>query len=1754
MKRIQKRFLVCILLALSLICCIFAACGSNVKLEFVSEGQKIESVEVKKGESYTEFPTPEAREGYRFEGWYESETFEGSPVTSVTPEKNTKYYAKWTQLYEITFDLGGGSLSDAGKLWLKAGENVYDAVQGLTPTKAHAEFGEWTVSGETLTAAQTMQEGGVTLTAKWKIEYSVSLKLQSLDDPAVYEDASEPLIRYAYPGDINPEDVEYEGFRVAADNDDKWTVGADYNNNKFELKMDRRSYQIRFESNYPEELGLTDASTSLDYPYGKEIALPDDLIAIRGYVLAGWTASDGTYYSTHYIASRTFNGEHAETPDTVTVTGRMTLEADWQKGYSDIFGGGDYIYIDEENKVAYLDRGDVFFEGEYLPASNEFYFYYDEDGDRTAVNGKTYSNGTFAYQNSRTTTTAHVYDLQNGPSDDEYFILSAEGYNDITYSYKDQGSTVSNTVGTYTINEDGYVVAIFTSGFYNGQTLTIRLLDYTDEDGVSRRAAQIRNEEEYQLVLQRRLISDGTIVASGSPTNPGDMLILSQNYYSYVLTGFGVALYLDGNGEASIRLYIREGNIFYFFDENGQQQVDAILLSDLDSPGAKHGYYYTYTSVLDTVFTGEGSAEGATIETDGAYRATYRTTEGSYTGNFSYEYSMISGILVRFTLDDGSKTLRFLLNRRSAPAVEGDDQPADPYVYYFTALPDDYAEYCYMDAEGVYNSPILVYGREAENEYVLYGRTAFGYIAVAKGTVTDDGKGNKLFTRTESLTTSAAGSNPVDLRTITSFVFNTTTYSTYDTMYWLSVTTGDGNTTEYEEKYTNGEQELTRYGSFAFYKDADGTIHSGIFYTQNGISILSAADGTFYFRLKDEDGQKTFEVLSGTIGYIYDYMGGEADGTVYLEFDGLGNATYTVVSVDAEGKTQVDKTVVGKVTSKEEPNNFRQSESEGDTILIYTFKSDEGQETLTFRYILLRDRSTGASYFARENGPTGTYTIDDETRLDELLLDGFGFNAKYTNDNGVEFIGTYTIEEENVILFRVSLTDANVYLYFDLKEGNKMTIRDGLAGGHYLVDNQGVNGEIVEANGYGEFDLVRYEDPAEEGGESVRKVIIAHGKYEATDDAWILTYTLGAENKTLIVRRSVLQVGNDAYNALIVLHAEIRYTFVNTEDWSVIELDGYGNATRYNKFGMSEVGSYIVIDDDSESGIHMFYYVNSEGTDAAVFDFDVEKGTVRRKSFTEKGYYSSDLKSLRFSKYGYMIENNGETRYYYNEIEGKVYVYHQDPENSLANKYGFVKEEFATLTSGDYPGTVNFEGVDYYFNEGYAVEFNRSGKEETYPITLVQKGTDDNGDATTTEIKIHLSSITFAPVGSETYSISAPVIFVDAEGKNYSYNGTLVRERIPDDTPEDLTDDEFDLYFTWSGFRFGLDFTYSYSDSDKKTNATFTVTSLKSVQGGPSNLYLTAFVQYLLMNGQAISNNFGELTYTTEFDEQGTATKTILDGEFGLNSRFFDSEGEIVNAVHAEDDEIKTDEQGNSYVDISWKEETYRLRFGFGYNQYVAYYLGAYVMGYTVTSFTRVQSFDVRSGTDTYTITTERLIASDNGSNAIFYDLPLIEKHLPDGSKETVELDSGVVMEGIYYFVARTYGEDDEAKTILSSTYYIVTLTEKAVPENLEYREYVKAPYESATLEVRNARTLYSLEGNYVDIVDGADGEDASIILFHYNGTTAAADSSKYDKETNTYTITSGTYTFSVVVTKDESGKETITITEVETSDEGDKG
>ena len=1637
MKKLKKHLLTA---SLALMACLtgvgMSSCKDKDMIVYTlntNGGATIEDVEIKQGEEFS-LPTP-TREGYVFEGWYTNADLKGTPVTKVTATENMTYYAKWSVLYTITLNLNGGSLS-VQTLKLKEGANIAEFMSAYVPTKDGYVFGAWFVgnSSSALTA-NTKMTGDITLTAKYKVGYTVKMYKQKLDLSGY--DEPEIVQAYDYPGlTVTSEDVPV-GFKEVSHQNTVYEIELKDNaaENVMERYFDRETYTVTFNPNYPN--GAQGTSQSQTVIYGQEVSIPKDFKAL-GYCLMGWStsATGDVVFATNYIQDSLFNAEeNAESQTGKYLPTRNTdFYAVWKKGYIDMFAGGDYLYrLDETSEDIYLSRGDVFFKGTYDAESNEFEF----SGEDFYLIGRLNNDGTFFYEDlNRRDLSCMLLEVGVGIVDTTTIYF--DEYNGIQYSVKGGDGKTDVSKGTYLISEDGYYTATFTEGPLSGKTLTL-ITGYVNLGDKTVAAFQLRNDEDYNMgALTSFVVVDG------------QLLYYQNEIYSIKLSGFGTAAYNTGS-EVEGYYYTREGDTLTLMTDQGQTHGVYRLVENNNIKG-----YLPYNELLDNTFTAES---GDTVTLDGTHNATYVKDGVTLTGLYSVKESLSGKALA--TMYVGSETYVFHLSvETNEVTVEGETSTVTDYVA--EEKLSTYKEYYYQDAQGIYYAPMLALDDPATGGAILYGYTINRtHEEVSRGTYSYD-ETTGLYTYTADPASLTHSENVIDqpmvVTNIVEIVFAVIHQEPfYNISYWYSIKTEDGERKELQTVYTcEGESDLRLVGGIAYY---DGNIGNYAPAGKNypNLIAINVNNNVFYVEVDEEN--KTYVKLDHV---PYTAKVWTKEKTEAFSLDGKGGATYIVATgeTDKDGKA-ITVSYVGtyEKTDKTTPFGF----------YVFKFTGSDGETTKTFEFIQFSTSSS--SYISiRDDVYTGEYRDVDG----ELILDGFRYMAKFTDAEGQVYEAVYAVESENVIL----LSTEDAYFYFDIKNNTEktFTLRGLEAGTYILVNNQSLSEGYVVLDGYGKLQVFNSVKNSQTG-EYERVDIDLNGSYVVNTDEIVLTYTQDGNQVVLRGALSYMEYGENWYNTFVVEYDTFATSFVNEKDWSVIMFNGYGDALKYGQKGGYEYGSYTIVTDE------LFYYVNEAGTDAALYKYDLEKGTATPLSLNPKGYYTEDLQSLRFTRYGFAIFN-GTDRYYYNIENSKVYIYTQDISNPDANEYGFVKEEFGTFEK-----EIEYEGKTYYENDGFALSFYLDDASEKYPI--------QTGDFAGPGMPI--KKLTFTPSGDTEFSVAGKMTFDDS-GK--TYDCVVTREYN--------ADGELEMYVTYNYYRLDINVSYNGVDISGESNK-FSMTRLRAVETYLSYMYMDLYYMIYSMLGSSMANSFpnqyGMIMVTTELNTLGLETSKKISGVFGTFSEMYDTNGELLFFEEVDFEYIAYDMtfKTSLYHITLTAEDNYVYHCYFTLARHEAFGLD----GYRVIAVTREEVIT----TGTLNLTVQKIITTDLSNYQVGDPFKVV---LKDGDTKLYEGQTEV-LNGEHYCIVR---ERDENKRITKTTYYHLNLVNK-VSAGMEESNVVDLyDLEKSSVTAKTVKTYYDATSTntYFDVID-PEGENVPTMFVIGNTIVQYVAEYTYDAQTKTYTV-----------------------------------
>lgn len=1675
----------------------------NVTLKFdVDGGAAIEDVVANKGDEVT-LPTPQ-REGYKFEGWYLNESFEGEPIKDIVAEGDVTYYAKWSQLCVITLDLNGGTLSTT-TVYAENGANVYDAVKNYAPTKEGFIFGAWFNGDKELAKNTRLTETGITLTAQYKVEYTVEIHVQNVNDNDYTKSETLSYTGSDYVGvsvSVNPDvdgctKIEKQGEVLTK------TLSAVSAENVFVVYYDRNVYKVIFNPNLPD--GSSGTTYEVEGRYGAEVEVPANVAnyLFEGYCMMGWSTgagSDEIAYKTN-LDALLYNAtedeeegtENEESAGKITILRPTMLYGVWQAGATDLFGGNDYIYtLEGEEDAIYLARGSIFFKGEYEAETGEFEFfdYTNNELGLMILRGKLFENGKFLYNDPNRGGSAVLYKHNEAePINrvDNNIKISYDSLNNITYTqYDPETDSRIDSTGTYENVGLAEYKAVFTEGPMAGQTMQFLIGTITENENTFD-GFLVRNEEEYNL---------GKIYLSGVTDNGVGGYKIGYVETVYVeFNGYGQATYVAEEQQAVFN-YIKNQNGYYEFSDANGKNAGVLRLTKDTAISVDKGGYFLYDQQFDQTFT---LANGGTLTLDGMVSAVYEKDGKSISSYYMAETMPMGGTLISIVdANNLNKPYKFLVTFT-------DEKGA----YTAVEVPETYAEYYYKNADNIYYGPMLVIDETEVGKATLYGYTAERkFVKVAVGTYTeiDDGDydGMYQFTVTESFAAEGVLTEPVDLSTVQSFVFATNdTALNYSVHYWCSMNGGDSYCEYYTERDGNGS--LMLVGGFIYYKSTP-TIKATVGVYNVGIGCVFFYDlmgQGYFFELYNDNTYRMLEYVP-FMAYLLQ-SNNIVTQDFYMWLDGKGGATYYYTQSEEEGGQLT--TTTGTITAKG-MTEF------GST--IYTFVSNDG---ITFDYILISLSESTYFLMANDAYTAGKYVSADDPAGVSLTIDGFCYKAIYKNGKEV-LEGNYYIKDDGTVCFLKETVD----VYFDMLGEGKFTVRGQEEGVYAFFENGDFKGYYFELDGYGNFSMFTLKK-AEKGYERVS--VVENGAYIVEDNYFTLTYSKDGEPVVYTfenTEKAYYSIDGNPYIVLMLEQDLERKILIDTTDWAVLMLDNFGNAIKYDRVGQKQLGSYTLVSDN------LLYFINSDNTDACIYDYDMKTGAASPIELGEKTYYTTDLRSLVFSKYGFAIfDGDRENQIFYTvdyceeedcggegkKCPGHVTIHRsivegEDLTGKVVSDYGFVMEDF-----GKFEETKFYNGTTYYRSKGSDIRFTREEDDlKRYPLKLGE---------TTIEVK----SVQFAPGGGLEFMVSglAEIVITtvnettgQVSGSTQMVNCSVGRELDKDNNAR--------LFVVIEGyFRLYMDATFTGNNSENEEN-TFVANGLQYNQHLYSLLYLDEFYRTYIRKGAsaayALQNEYGALTLICDIDEEGKEVEYSVHGEFGEKTNLFDTKGERLTKIEG----AKWLSIGSiSYVSFTMSDGLeYRLYFGQSTNPYLG------MTGYYIHAFVRVQKLEVEGG---YTVEVGKALYTDIMGIAlddVFFmsvtkgtELDIDDKYVFDARQTLYFLD------GVWYCANRKYNEDPEYA--LEAMYYLITLEENedgTVAGEGDDETQIYPTYKSATLTITKTTIAREIKDGavvtmrYVEIIEfeNAEGEKESKVAFMFlYGNLYVVEECTYDAATQTYTV-----------------------------------
>ncbi len=1423
MKFLKKILVILSVCAVGVAFALLAGCKQETAtLTFDTKGgQTIAAVTAKKGSEYSLTQIP-VYEGYAFEGWYMTADYSGAPITKVTLVGNTTVYAKWEQAYKVNFNLDGGSQSPA-YIYLKKGATVLSAVAEYTPVKAGLQFGAWWLNGAELPETYKMPASEITLTAAYKVGYTIEIYQQNttLDGYA----KAENVTGYAYVNKPFTANATFTGFESVEHSDAVLSVESlTAQNNSFKQYFDREEYNLTL---YLNANSLT-PDAEITAHYGIPVTLPDNFER-SGYCLTGWSASPSATtpdYAVDYISGVLVNDDNGSgiQVDEYVPEREEVLYAVWEKGYTDMYGGEDYIFLlDKESQrpvALYLWRGGKMFKGEYVPATGNFGFMDAPSQISNQMTGKLFTDGTFVFINqSMQETTAFRADVAGSDIDKDSYI-SFDGYNGITYSQldptydpdTDATKKYVESKGTFSFDDNDVFTAVFTEGVLAGTTLQFIVEEATNSADPT---------QTYTVFIEKDDAATELGIIYGGNYNINKQFVADSSKPAMKLDGFRTLTmgYADGSTEEFEYAIDHEESIVKFTDAGGNEYV--AQLEKVDSQ-------YLYTIYFpEHSFNNISVAGGGTLTTNGFNTEATYTNGGTEVKGFYYASESLFGnqagtYMVLHVYDFDSDT-------ELAFKVSGEYQQEGntfKVVYSAEQISLNYAEFYYTGSDGNLSVPILVIDANGANTAAVYGMDEAGnLILVSEGAYAEvetvAGQTKYEYTATDIKSVTVLDT-PFNLTAIQKFTFGLDAVSTgYSLSYWYSYNDGAENdlTKKYED--TASGTNFTLIGIVALFAENNGTISFGLYSPLDGLdgyAAISTASGYKYI-IVDEDA-KTFVTLQEAPQYIYGYQNGVATQQTYMFVTGLGTVQYV-----QNGGAPIEGTVTANGTTTVFGNP------------VYTFTS----ASETFQFIQTTYNDNGLQVFLKYAEATRIISTDKGA----LRIDGYNFTAEFTHESGRSERGQYVVNG-NEISFR-SFQTGERYV-FDVN-GATVTMRGNEWGAYVVYYNQSANGTQITLDGYGNAKII--------AGETL------NGTYTVDGDFVTVTYTVATQPITLAFEIDQVN-GNALYRALILLDDEAADTFVFEDDWSVYRLQNNGKAMRYLSDGTVENGTYVLVAENL-----LYYYSGFDKADNRLFYFDKATHAFTVDELDENGYYyyTADFDVLQFSKTGAMYFNgNDADTEFYTKVGNNVTVYRR-PLSSIetVNKYGYVAD---TTISTFGASTLAYQGITYSAGNA-TLSFERDAQNANkYPIDFQNE-----------QVKGNLIRLSFYPTGRifRVAGVMTASFATDSGNQVKTFSCVVARQELTDGGYE-----TFILYTVDDFTYYRLDISLTYNG---ETNL-YQITQANYVVKVPDYNYWELFYQYGI-GGQdpaLAQNTFGVLEMVYQVTETGDFGNVYANLQIGKDS------------------------------------------------------------------------------------------------------------------------------------------------------------------------------------------------------------------------------------------------------------------------------
>ncbi len=1235
MKTIKRSlFLVIgVLFLLSAMIFVVACKSKTVKITFeTNNGTAIAAIEAEAGEDISsKLPKDPVKEGFTFSGWYlDSGLKEKTSLPTVMPENDTTYYAGWDEnLATLTLSAGNGGTLSQTSYEVRVGTDLAAFLADKAPTaESELEFAGWFENNAALDATRKMPAEGLTLTAKYNATYTVNL--YKMDVNGEYPSTPEVTTGKAFYGEEFTYTVQEEHF--SADNShegSKYSVAELKKDETFNVYLERESFGIFYNANYPDGLIPENETEYVKYYYGTEDTIADasffgECEEIR---FAGWATSKTDSISL-------FPGDKVEMSEE-----NIFLYAVWEIGVTDIFGGSDRIFVSvTEQNTVYLHRTAYDeIKGTYDAATGIF----TVQPGNVELNGKISGESLFYYKDAL----EKVYAAENGGSD----TLELKALGEAVYTTAD-GSAITGRYEVDMESGDFYFEGNGTKFFFSligsGKSVTFRMGGnergyYGLSTGVAGGALLF-----FDGMGGLKMLFGGNNAYVDGLGNRYTSLNGTYEYYEDA-DCYYVTITMGADGSASVHMRLTEGEI----DHKDYHLKGTYTLSD-----GYTGWYYEnrLTSPTKDLFV------------DGFGRAAYLGEEGSYTVRELRWYSYLEFLggptetnhdYIVFQPDNGSEEV--LIRLYNGEDFEYDVLLDHPVVYNYTNA---------LVLNGVVYEGAFIYVLNDGGTYdaELWVPSSYGegiYESVCVGSITETDDADTYYF--EGSFFGVDYSHYVKITTDGNGV-STATFFVKELVFiagklvinneGCAMYTPDGGTAhEVGFEMISVSAGITeRTGISAVYIfEYDGFIHTFTINTQGGVAkladtafldmgyiasntygarmvlleggkaILAAhvGDGVYTFYLYgsvtdqgdgvkiweyehndypyddrteflEQFGKFQFQIDEGSNGYVYlIYDGQPLDVTSAIGrfiADGYGRATLTIGQDVIEGLYDYIENLIVFYTTDGYEWYIKLRADKNDFIIIdleehfeagYYYGVSDGM--LDPSYAFFFDGDGVAKYIDPSETRTGTYKF-----LGVRELDGIEFD-EYEIDFGDE--------KMNIVVAVATAGGQPVGVFFTRDEAAVINVT--VAGGGNIVSDGYNSGIYTDKDGVERIGYATYADIIEND-------FVNHG-YLANKDAANVVFVEIDESYTIVAEYLF-----DVKDGVATLRPMISGLFIRNNGGrqysDYLWLDGYGNAeirsANGSYYNVNEKGTYQAV---PELGANIYRYESEDKQNIFIFDIRV---------------------------------------------------------------------------------------------------------------------------------------------------------------------------------------------------------------------------------------------------------------------------------------------------------------------------------------------------------------------------------------------------------------------------------------------------------------------------------------------------------------------------------------------------------------------